>query len=162
MATKTQTAEAAHNTIINRLRAATTPAELAGVLADITELNTPGFPDNSADGSYFDGRFIATFASGKSRMTDIWAIGHDFITLLGEIQLSRKADRDAQRDAERATADTEKLARRGRPEIGRPVQIRLPEWLLDTIDRYADAHDLSRAEAMRKLIIAGHLALKTN
>lgn len=43
----------------------------------------------------------------------------------------------------------------GRPEIGRPVNIRLGEELLTRVDHYAQSVNISRAEAIRELIQRG-------
>lgn len=43
----------------------------------------------------------------------------------------------------------------GRPEIGRPVNLRLGEDLLAEVDAYATDHDVKRPEAVRRLIRLG-------
>lgn len=43
----------------------------------------------------------------------------------------------------------------GRPEVGRPVNIRLGDELLDRVDSYAEAEGLKRAEAVRQLVQRG-------
>ncbi|MFY9114685.1 MAG: CopG family transcriptional regulator [Dethiobacteria bacterium] len=40
----------------------------------------------------------------------------------------------------------------GRPEIGPPVIIRLPEELIRELDRRAEAKGISRAEVVRRLL----------
>jgi hypothetical protein len=45
--------------------------------------------------------------------------------------------------------------RGGRPAIGRPWQVRLGDDLTAAVDAYASEHDLSRAEAVRRLIAKG-------
>jgi hypothetical protein len=154
-------ARRAHQNLIARINAAATSAELAAILDTVTMFDEPGLPLDLPDGHYHDGAFLATFRGGEyvttmtrgrpagplnDRVWDLWS----------EVEAARLAARDAERDGEQAAADA---ARRGRPEIGRPVQIRFPEWLLASVDRWADAHDMTRAEAMRKLVLAGKEAL---
>lgn len=40
----------------------------------------------------------------------------------------------------------------GRPEIGKPINIRLPDDLLADVDAYAKRFDISRAEVVRKAV----------
>jgi hypothetical protein len=40
----------------------------------------------------------------------------------------------------------------GRPEIGPAINVRLPKQLLGLVDDHAKAHDLTRAEAIRRLL----------
>lgn len=43
----------------------------------------------------------------------------------------------------------------GRPEVGRPVNIRLGDDLLAEVDAYANAEGIKRAEALRQLVRRG-------
>lgn len=43
----------------------------------------------------------------------------------------------------------------GRPEIGRPINIRLGDDLLAEVDAYAEAEGIKRAEAIRQLVQRG-------
>lgn len=43
----------------------------------------------------------------------------------------------------------------GRPEIGKPINIRLPNDLLAEVDVYAAENGISRAEAIRQLVQRG-------
>ena len=43
---------------------------------------------------------------------------------------------------------------RGRPVIGRRVPVVLPEDLIADLDAYASQHGISRAEAVRALLVA--------
>lgn len=45
--------------------------------------------------------------------------------------------------------------RRGRPEVREPVHVRLSPTLRTQLDRIASTDDLTRAEAMRRLLAAG-------
>ncbi|AEL98237.1 transcriptional repressor [Mycobacterium phage BigNuz] len=45
--------------------------------------------------------------------------------------------------------------RAGRPEVGRPVNVRLGDELLADVDEYAAAEGIARAEAIRHLLRAG-------
>lgn len=40
----------------------------------------------------------------------------------------------------------------GRPEIGQPINIRLTDDLLSRVDAFAAAREVSRAEAIRRLL----------
>lgn len=42
----------------------------------------------------------------------------------------------------------------GRPEIGKPINIRLPDDLLADVDAYAARLDMSRAEVIRRAVKA--------
>ncbi|AMW63895.1 transcriptional repressor [Mycobacterium phage GreaseLightnin] len=43
----------------------------------------------------------------------------------------------------------------GRPEVGRPVNVRLGDDLLADVDEYAAAEGIARAEAIRHLLRRG-------
>lgn len=43
----------------------------------------------------------------------------------------------------------------GRPAVGTPVNIRLGDGLLALVDDYAKVQDISRAEAIRRLVQTG-------
>lgn len=43
----------------------------------------------------------------------------------------------------------------GRPEVGRPVNVRLGDELLAQVDAYATAEGIKRAEAIRQLVERG-------
>jgi len=43
----------------------------------------------------------------------------------------------------------------GRPEVGRPVNIRLGDELLAEVDAFAEAEGVKRAEAIRQLVQRG-------
>jgi hypothetical protein len=49
-----------------------------------------------------------------------------------------------------------KKKRRGRPAIGENHTVRLPDHWVEQIDQMAKEHDLTRSEAIRKLIEAGY------
>lgn len=56
---------------------------------------------------------------------------------------------------ERYFGEVEEERGPGRPGIGDPVQVRLPVDLLATVDAWAAERDISRAEAIRRLVTAG-------
>ena len=144
-----------HTALIDRINAATPPASLATVLADITHLDQPGFPSDLADGHYFDGLFIATVKAGHLATTQIHHLAPHVLTVWGELDAQQRDATLAAQDADREERD----ARRGRPEIGRRIPVRMPDWLIRLVDDYADAHAMPRAEAARHLIVAGHRAV---
>ncbi|ATN87217.1 transcriptional repressor [Mycobacterium phage Arib1] len=43
----------------------------------------------------------------------------------------------------------------GRPEVGRPINVRLGDELLAEVDRWAAAEGIARAEAIRHLLRRG-------
>ena len=49
---------------------------------------------------------------------------------------------------------------RGRPQIGPKVQVRLGEETLESVDEFAAKVEVSRAEAIRRLVIAGLARLR--
>lgn len=147
---------AAHTALINRINGVTTTAQLAAVLDNITRLDRPGFPNDLADGDYYDGFFFATMRDGKLAVTQHHHLAPHVSTIWAELDEQQRADRHAAQDADRAERD----ARRGRPEIGRAVEIRMPDWMIRMVDRYADQHGLTRAEAARSLIAGGHRAVR--
>lgn len=146
---------APHTDLIARINATSTPDQLAAILATITHLDRPGFPDNLPDGDYFDGLFIATHQAGRRiGITQIHHLAPYVLTLWGEL--------DAQQQTDQADDDaTAGEARRGRPEIGPRVPVRMPSWMIRLVDQYADRHGVTRAEAARALIAAGHRAVTT-
>lgn len=147
----------AHTDLIDQINAVTTTADLATLLAGITHLDRPGFPGDLADGNYFDGFFFATFEGGRRAMTQIHQLAPHVLTIWGELDADQRDADYAAKDAARAEIDAARG--RGRPEIGRLVQIRMPDWMIRLVDRYADEHDMKRAEAARHLIAAGHRAV---
>lgn len=43
----------------------------------------------------------------------------------------------------------------GRPEVGKPINVRLGDELLTRVDEYAEAEGVNRAEAIRQLVQQG-------
>jgi metal-responsive CopG/Arc/MetJ family transcriptional regulator len=43
----------------------------------------------------------------------------------------------------------------GRPEVGKPVNVRLGDELLAQVDAYAEIESIKRAEAIRQLVQRG-------
>ena len=80
-------------------------------------------------------------ASDNTRAyTDIHSLPNDAFALWGEA-------RTALRTRER-----------GRPEVGRRVDVRLPESTIGILDRWAAREGIGRAEAARRLIYMGIVA----
>lgn len=46
----------------------------------------------------------------------------------------------------------------GRPEIGPPINVRLGDTLLTHVDRYAKDENISRADAIRRLVLTSLLS----
>jgi metal-responsive CopG/Arc/MetJ family transcriptional regulator len=51
------------------------------------------------------------------------------------------------------------MAPAGRPEIGQPINIRLGDELLAKVDAFADTYDISRAEAIRRMLTSPQIEL---
>jgi metal-responsive CopG/Arc/MetJ family transcriptional regulator len=47
------------------------------------------------------------------------------------------------------------MTRAGRPEVGSPINVRLGDKLLRSVDYFAEAEGVSRAEAIRQLVQRG-------
>lgn len=158
----TTAAAIANKQLIDRLNAAATVDELAAVLATIADIRpgdgrAPGFPTDSADGDYYNGHLFATFAAGRYAMTEMRHLNQSTLALWNELDQRNRAAAAEERDAARtARADRG----RGRPEIGRRVEVRLPEWLIAIVEARADAEGVTRADVLRALVMAGHDATK--
>lgn len=99
-------------------------------------------------GTFFDGRLIVTVAEdGSNHAIDVAGFAY-------RTELVIRAMRDADRDAASQEPQTQDQPRRGRPEIGEPVQVRLG-WLLPAVDSYAEREGIKRAAAIRELVKKG-------
>jgi hypothetical protein len=131
----------------------------------LTGRPTPGFPDDSAPGTYWDGHLLMTQARDGSR-SYITADQMTAREVDGELrfhQLWTEAFESKQREDEfvaKAAHQVAEQGRRGRPEIGKAYDVRLPDWRIKTIDQYAERHDLKRAEVIRRAIDAGMKVLR--
>lgn len=47
----------------------------------------------------------------------------------------------------------------GRPEIGQPINVRLGEELLAKVDAFAEVYEISRAEAIRRMLTSPQIGL---
>lgn len=47
----------------------------------------------------------------------------------------------------------------GRPEIGQPINVRLGDGLLTRVDAYAATYEISRAEAIRRMLTSPQIEL---
>lgn len=47
----------------------------------------------------------------------------------------------------------------GRPEIGQPINIRLGDELLAKVDAFAETYEISRAEAIRRMLMSPQIEL---
>lgn len=131
----------------------------------VTGRPTPGFPDDSGPGIYWDGhllmtrsrdgstcyttadQMIAREVDGQMRFHQLWTEAFE----------AERAEDEFVAEAARQVAER---GRRGRPEIGRVYGVRLPDWRLKAIDEYAERHDLKRAEAIRRAIDVGMRVLR--
>lgn len=156
-------AQTQHEAFLARLDNAADPGEFARILAEITHIGpidgtAPGFPTDATPGTYYNGmHFMTTAADGSTWYSDKHQMSPRTMELWQQAADVQRAEDWWIADAQRQVAERN---RRGRPEIGRPVEIRLPAWMIHSIDQYAEAHDLKRAEAIRQMLQAGMMALK--
>lgn len=151
----TRTADTAHEDLLHRICATTTAAELAAVFDTVTFLDKPGFADDLPDGDYCDGAYFATFCGGQRTFTLVRGKPAGIFDGIWHLWDELERTRRDERNAARAQADETEAARRGRPAVGDKVQTRFPAWQLAAIDQYASRRDISRAEAIRELAMAG-------
>lgn len=145
----TSTAETAHRDAINALTAAATTAELAVAIATFTHLDKPGFPNDLADGRYYDGTFFATMTGGQLQVTQVHQLPRHTMALWAELDEEQRAARDREQFL---AEEADERRGPGQPPIGRPVPVRLPAWLITKLDRTAEAEGTSRARLIRDLI----------
>ena len=55
----------------------------------------------------------------------------------------------------KGTAAKPPTPRGGRPAVGPPVHLRLPEELAEAVDAYATSRQIARSTAIRELLVAG-------
>lgn len=136
------TAQAEHIELMDRITAATTVDEMTAARSVITMTETGrGWADDQAPGHYYNGHLLVTIAADNSRAyTDMFGIPHP-ARLLWEQAI-----------------EAETVRERGRPAIGRPIQVRLPQKTISTLDRWAAQEGISRSEAVRLLINMGIVA----
>lgn len=151
----TTPAQADHQAAYDALTSATTTDELAAAIATFTRMEAPGFPDDLADGRYFDGFYFATMTSGKIAVTKAYSLPLATMNLWEQLHVQQRAGSErvqmlAEDDAERRGP--------GQPPIGRPVPVRLPAWLIESLDREAEAEGKTRARLIRDLITEARAA----
>jgi hypothetical protein len=153
-------AAAGHSAAIDSLVGAETPAALGAALDAFRDLRSeaapgtaPGVPWDAEDGHYFNGYHLFTKAGDElaatainmlpPRTLDLWAA-------LDRIQREQAETRDVVRGGQDGGP--------GQPPIGRPTPIRLPEWLITSLDNEAKAEGISRARHVRNLILEARAA----
>lgn len=143
-----------HATAIATLTNATTTEQLSAALAGFTRLDAPGFPDDLADGRYFDGFFFATKIDGQLAVTEMRSLPDRTADLWAQL------DREQREQAEEEQLVTDVRRGRGRPQIGRAISVRLPDWRIQALDRDAKAAGVERPELIRALISAGYSTIR--
>lgn len=155
----TTTPAAAHRATMATLTEATTTEQFAAALAGFTHLDQPGFAYDLPDGRYFDGGFFCTVVGGERAMTQVHSLPvhtYDLWMKLHEEQL-------VQREVDGLLSDLEDERRGpGQPPIGKPVPVRLPEWLITKLDADAKAAGISRARLIRDLIGEAYAARRAH
>lgn len=145
----TSTAQTAHQATIATLTSATTTAELAAAIEGFTTLDKPGFPNDLGDGRYYDGFFFATMTGGKLHTTQQHQLPAATLNLREQLGEEQRIERQ---QAQLIAGDDEERRGPGQPPIGRPIPVRLPEWLIADLDRLAEKEGTSRARLIRGLI----------
>jgi len=146
----------AHTAAIATLTDATTTEQLAAALNNITDLRVgaapgtaPGVPSDAEDGTYYNGFHFLTKIGSRILATAAHDLPQHTLILWEQLQ-------QEQRDQREQTQLADELAQerrgRGRPRIGRPVPLRLPDWRITDLDRDAQAASVDRAELIRALI----------
>jgi len=155
----TTAAQTTHEAYLDRLNTARDHRAFAQIFNEMTHTErAQGWADDIAPGLYFNGHLIFTKAPDGSRWyTEIYALpAHT-------TELWAQADR-AQQDEDRFVAEAMRQAEsvqrgRGRPGIGEEISFRIPAWLLHQVDLYAAELGEPRAVALRRLVIAGSIAM---
>lgn len=127
-----------HTAAIARLTAATDISRFAEAY-DFQQLDTPGFPDDLADGNYVDGYFLATVRSGELTVTQIHQLPPATFALWQEHETATRGP--------------------GQPAIGKPFPVRLATWRRAMIARDAEAAGVPDAELIRWLIATAYVHL---
>lgn len=140
---------AAHQAAIATLTAAITTDQLAATLTAWQQLDRPGFPDDLGDGHYFDGTFLATKRGAELAVTQIHQLPTATMDLWQRLDIEQRNTRE--RDQLLADLDAEQTGP-GRPAIGKPFPVRLPDWRRRIITADAAAAGVKDAELVRWLI----------
>ncbi|WP_433067246.1 hypothetical protein [Dactylosporangium sp. CS-033363] len=152
---------AAHQAAIADLTAAATTTDLAAQIATWYDLRDPNHPGvapgvsaDAPDGKYFNGFHFFTKAGAELAASEIRQLPMATIELWTELDVERRVDADRRR----LLADDDADRRGGRPAVGRPVAVRLPNWYIDALDREAEDEGTTRPEYMRTLITEARAA----
>lgn len=145
-----------HEAAIATITTVTTTDQLADALATWIELRDParpgsaaGVPHDAPDGHYTNGYHLLTKTGGRIQATAIRDLPDETLALWQQLDDERRDRADVQRMADEVAAE-----RRGpgQPRVGRPIQVRLPDWLITALDEEAAATGTTRAKLVRDLI----------
>lgn len=140
---------AAHTTAIAALAGATTTTQLAAALNRFQNLDIPGFPNDLPDGDYYDGFFFATKHHGDLAVTQ----HHQLPVATRELWAQLDDEHRAAADRAIVLADLDAERRGpGRPPVGKPLPVRLPDWRRRIITADAAAVGVKDAELIRWLV----------
>lgn len=151
-----------HAAAIATLTDATTTSQLAAAVAAFTDLRqdaepgtAPGVPDDAPDGQYFNGFHLFTKTSNQLHATEVRSLPRHTLDLFAQLDQERRNEREE----EQLVAEVRRG--RGRPQIGRAISVRLPDWRITALDRDAQAAGVDRPELIRALIGAAYATLRT-
>lgn len=148
-----------HRAAIAALTTATTAEEFAAAFSAFTKLDKPGFPNDLADGHYFDGFFFATMTGGHLAVTQMRELPDRTTDLWARHEESKRHDSELIAEGLAGLAEGNRRGR-GRPAIGPSIPVRILPWRLKVLDEDAKAVDVERAALIRALIEAGYRSLR--
>lgn len=111
----------------------------------VTRLGSLNELQHGMFGTFTDGRLLTTRARGSEHTIDLFTLSY-------RTELVWQAMREADKTA---PPPEDEPAKRGRPEIGPTVQVRLLPHMLRQADALAARRGVSRAEAIRLLVRTG-------
>jgi hypothetical protein len=147
---------AAHDAAINALASTTSTTDFAAALDTWQRLDAPGFADDLPDGNYFDGYFFATKRGAELAVTQIRQLPFGTLELWQQLEDGQRAAGD--REHVLAEMDAEQRGP-GRPAVGKPFPVRLPDWRRRMITADAAYVGVKDAELVRWLIGHAYAAL---
>lgn len=138
---------AAHDAAVATLIGATTTAELAAALATWQHLDEPGFANDLPDGRYYDGVFFAVKRGRELAATKLSGL-HGVLVLWSQLAAELRADTERAEVVEQVGEPN----RGGRPAVGKPLLVRMPDWRRAMTKADAAAAGISEAELVRWLV----------
>jgi len=109
--------------------------------------------DDAPDGHYSNGYHLFTKHGGEVAATAIHSLPNRTLDLWARLDEERRTQSQTRRLVDEAAAER---GGPGQPPIGRPVPVRLPEWLITLLDTEAAETGISRAQLIRDLVMEAH------